>query len=390
MLSLVINYKNRDDFSKTQDEVTEIRLVLKSVLKKLVRDATATEQRQRSESTLTRSIDTRLGSNTSDLDYHDAFRTWKDRSEDMIESIIDYPLDQEQRSKYVPSVYDAGSAPVTRSSTVMSREPVSSTSLPTLLETPEETPSHRAQEDVLIWCRQQGYPVDKPSFRCDISDDTVTGSLKGVSPIHQAIKRNNMHILKQMLSWPGCNVDVRLQVEGDNRTPFLLACSERNSHAVELLLTNNAQADATDHTNKTGLHLCQSSISTPEGTRVAKLLLESPKASALDIDARDQYGKTAAHIAARVGDTKMLKYLFVEKSGKKTANPNAKQEDGSTPLMVGLRSDNTSDKKKVIIDILAKAITNENREDVRKIAKKHCENSRGFNSRFLSLNAKYG
>ncbi|KAJ4224549.1 hypothetical protein NW760_010121 [Fusarium oxysporum] len=383
MLSIYISYK-------TRDEVTDFKAFVRPILEKLLFHATLTEERQRYQAAESRSIrqvqhvtDAHGANNTfreddSDLDYHDAFRIWKDKSEDMIMSIADLPWHQVSNSNYVPSILNESRDGASTTTTVRDLEETKGASLssrfclglPQVEETLAEPPQQGMTEELIDWCKQQGYPVKVSNFRYDLIYETAPAALKGTSPIHQAIRTNNMAMLEQMLS-RDCNIEVRLEDGSQDLTPFLLACSELNAAAVKLLLANGAKTDATDRKGKTGLHLCQSSKF--EGRGVAKLLLEDPKAKALDINAQDQFGMTATHIAARVGDVKMLEYLLLDQHGEKVADANAQQQDGSTPLMVALKS-NIANKKQVI-DVLLRysdlKVKNKNGEDAKKVAMQH-------------------
>ncbi|KAG4263636.1 hypothetical protein FPRO03_09943 [Fusarium proliferatum] len=377
--------------SMTLDEVTHLKASMRPILEKLLFHARLTEQRQRDQAAESRSIrrlrhvtDAHAASNSvppedeSDRDYHDAFKTWEDRSEDMIMSIADLPWHQVSNSDYVPSILNesrdgASIVPTVRDLGEPNGASPWSRRFPNLLhieEISDESPQQDVTEDIFDWCKEQGFPVKGSSFRYDLICETAPVALKGTPPMHQAIKTNNMAVLKKMLS-QDCNIEVRLEDGSQDLTPFLLACSELNADAVKLLLTKGAKADATDRSGKTGLHLCQSSKF--EGRRVAKLLLGDPRAEALDVNAQDQFGMTAAHIAARVGDVKMLEYLLLDQYGKKVADANAQQQDGSTPLMVALKS-NIANKKQVI-DVLSRCsdlrVKNKNGEDAKEVAAKH-------------------
>ncbi|KAF5598810.1 anthranilate n-hydroxycinnamoyl benzoyltransferase [Fusarium pseudocircinatum] len=379
MLSIYIGYK-------TQDEVTHFKALLRPILENLLFYATFTEERQRNRIAESRSIRRRqlatdahgasniLPNDESDWRYHDAFKRWSVKSKDMIMSIADLPWHQVSNSNYVPSIMNesrdgASTVPTIRDSEETTGPCPSSRlgpGLPRVEEIPDEPPEDATQE-VIDWCKEQGYPVRASNFRFDLICEMGPGALRGTSPIHQAIKTNNMAVLKKMLSHD-CNTEVRSEDGSRDLTPFLLACSELNAPAVKLLLAKGAKADATDRTGKTGLHLCQSSKF--EGRRVAKLLLEDSRAMALDVNAQDQFCMTATHIAARVGDVRMLEYLLLDQHGKRVADANAQQQDGSTPLMVALKS-NIANKKQVI-DVLLRysdlSVKNKNGEDAKKLA----------------------
>ncbi|KAG5769098.1 hypothetical protein H9Q72_003573 [Fusarium xylarioides] len=378
VLSFHMNYK-------TRDEVTDSNAFSRPILEKLLNHAVLTEKRQRSQVAESRSIkqlqhatDTHGASNTfpedeSDLNYHNAFKKWRDKSEHMI---ADVPWHQVSNSNYVPSILNESRDGASIVPTVLDLEETNVLSsfsrlgsdLSRVEEIPDEPPED-VTEELVDWCKEQGYPVKASNFRCDLIYETAPVALRGTAPIHQAIKTNNMAVLEKMLS-QDCNNEVRLEDGSQDLTPFLLACSELKADAVKILLAKGAKADATDRKGQTGLHLCQSSKF--EGRRVAKRLLEDPRAMALDVNAQDQFGMTATHIAARVGDVKMLEYLLLDQHGKKVADANAQQQDGSTPLMVALKS-NIANKKQVI-DVLLRysdlGIKDKYGEDAKKVAPK--------------------
>ncbi|KAI6747594.1 hypothetical protein HG530_015702 [Fusarium avenaceum] len=393
ILSILMLFNMRTEF---RTEFRELGVLIRPILKKLLQDATAREGRQRSDAADSRSIQSSLirsgsicanvnilSQNNSDFGYYHEFELWKRKSEDMIESVIETPWHQVANSRYAPSIseerHDGVSiTPTAQDSTEMNRTstlPKFFSGLYPVAETTDEPSYQGITQEALDWCRQQGYPVDRPNFRCDISDDTIPGELKGVSPIHQAIKKGDMRVLEQILSWSDCNADVRLRDWPEDATPFLLACSKRSLSAVKLLVAKGVQVDAKTSTGKTGLHLCQSSTSGRGRLAIAELLLEDPKAKALDVNAQDRFGMTAAHIAATVGDVKMIEYLFYEKEGKRSANADVQQQDGSTPLMVALKSNIVN--KRQVVELLAEhsnlEIKNNKGKSAEKIAREHGE-----------------
>lgn len=184
---------------------------------------------------------------------------------------------------------------------------------------------------IRAWCEDQGFDINSPDFGYDRINGTAPDHLKGFSPIHQAINTGNNDILESMLSIPHCDLEVRLDTRNDNATPLLLACSKRNTAALRLLLEKGALRNITDNHGKTGLHRCQNSA--PGGKDFACLLLDSPGVDSLDVNVHDQYGRTAVHMAVRMGDIEMLEYLL----GEKQADANSRQPDGSTPLILALK-----------------------------------------------------
>ncbi|CAF3655720.1 hypothetical protein QX201_007333 [Fusarium graminearum] len=196
---------------------------------------------------------------------------------------------------------------------------------------------------IRAWCREQGFDINSPDFGYDRINDTVLDHLKGFSPIHHAINTGENDILESMLSGPYYDLEVRLETKNDNATPLLLACSKRNTRALRLLLEKGALRNTIDNNGKTGLHRCQSSV--PGGKDFACLLLDSQGLDSLDVNAHDQYGMTAVHMAARIGDIKMLEYLLREKQ----ADANSCQPDGSTPLILALKHNKVNPKRHNVV-----------------------------------------
>lgn len=221
---------------------------------------------------------------------------------------------------------------------------------------------------IRAWCEGQGFDINSPDFGYDRIDRMAPGHLKGFSPIHQAISTGNNEILKSMLSSPH-DLEVRSEARNKNATPLLLACSKRNTVALRLLLEKGASRNTTDDEGKTGLHLCQSSA--PGGKSFARLLLDSTGVDSLDVNAHDQYGMTAVHIAVRMGDIEMLEYLL----GAKQADANSRQTDESTPLILALKYIKINPKRHDIVSTLLNnganvTLKNNNEETAKDIAKR--------------------
>lgn len=231
-------------------------------------------------------------------------------------------------------------------------------------------PENPYDANTIEWCRKQGFQVDKEGFGYHVCATNVSGRLKGFSPVHQAVKMNAVDQLKHMLAF-SCNLEYRLETSHDDPTPLLLACSERNTEAVRILLDKGASVGAKDCAGMNGLHRCQTSV--PGGTEIARLLLKHTKSGRMDIEEKDHNGKTAVHLAAQMGNVPMLEFLLNPKRG---ADPNARQSDGSTPIMVAVLS--SIDNKKNVVNVLLKnkadiSIQNKNQQTVQDIAKRQGE-----------------
>ncbi|KAL6854820.1 hypothetical protein ACO1O0_005947 [Amphichorda felina] len=159
-------------------------------------------------------------------------------------------------------------------------------------------------------------------------------------------------------------------------------CATNVSEAVRILLDKGASVGAKDCAGMNGLHRCQTSV--PGGTEIARLLLKHTKSGWMDIEEKDHNGKTAVHLAAQMGNVPMLEFLLNPKRG---ADPNARQSDGSTPIMVAVLS--SIDNKKNVVNVLLEnkadiSIQNKNQQTVQDIAKRqgektltHSEENRG-------------
>ncbi|KAF4500404.1 Ankyrin repeat domain containing protein 50 [Fusarium agapanthi] len=128
-----------------------------------------------------------------------------------------------------------------------------------------------------------------------------------------ANKTSNIVVLEKMIA-QDCNIEVRFEDGSQDLTPVLLAYSKLNATTVKLL-AKSVRAGATGHKGQIGLHLCQSSKF--QGRRIAKLLLEDSWTPALDANSQDDFHMTAAHIAARIGDVRILEYLFLGSTWQK-------------------------------------------------------------------------
>ncbi|SPO06055.1 uncharacterized protein DNG_08744 [Cephalotrichum gorgonifer] len=185
----------------------------------------------------------------------------------------------------------------------------------------------------LAWCQKQGFDTEHDTFRFDECDTRVDSPVKGMTPLHVAVKEHKDEILGHMLTSGRLNLEVT--EDRDGATPFLLACFGQDTVIVKLLLQHGAIATATDNLQRNGLHLCQSSTG---GTGVARLLIEGHPA--IKINAQDIYRNTALHLAASAGNSKMVLLLLNHRADPNIcdprelrADPNICGQGGYSPLM---------------------------------------------------------
>ncbi|KAF8242055.1 ankyrin repeat protein, partial [Wilcoxina mikolae CBS 423.85] len=87
---------------------------------------------------------------------------------------------------------------------------------------------------------------------------------------------------------------------GQNGASYI--CNEGHHEVVELLLSHNAHADATDNSGSTPLHLA---VFGGHGTVVKKLLERK-----VNTEAHEVNGDTALHLAIRKGRDEVVQFLL--------------------------------------------------------------------------------
>lgn len=178
----------------------------------------------------------------------------------------------------------------------------------------------------LAWCQEQGFDTEHETFKFDRCDTRPESRVKGLSPLHVAARSAEDEVLRYMLTSRRLNLEVA--EHQDNATPFLLACAQQDIIVVDLLLQYGARPSARDKLHRNGLHLCQRGTG---GTGVAQRLLSLP--GALGVNAMDSYQNTALHLAASMGNSKMVLLLLSSR-----ADPNIRGPGGYTPLMAAVQA----------------------------------------------------
>lgn len=183
------------------------------------------------------------------------------------------------------------------------------------------------------------------------------------SPLHVAAKMCQDHtVLQQMIE----NSDILENLNGDHETPLLVAVGNSNTIAIELLLKNGASIKARDLEGQTVLHKsqkprviriflqhigmlrrnstlthistmgtqdsCRDSASTSATTETGPTISNFQSNDELDIDAQDNYERTALWTACYVGRAKTVSLLLAA-----DADPNISRHS-QTPLAAVIES----------------------------------------------------
>lgn len=203
------------------------------------------------------------------------------------------------------------------------------------------------------WCVEIGLDIGDPNFRFDMCDS------EGSTPMHRAIKAENLEVLKDMLLHVP-DVDQR---DENNSTLLHQAAATRNKRIVGLLLEEpqNANVSILDRYGMSPLHRCQS---VSGGVQVAELLLSKcPEV----VNQPDNHNKTALFMACQMGNVKMVDCLLKTdlnaKPPRTGANPNIKGPAGCTPLVAAIEASVLPRQKYTIVKKLLKSGANPRIQD---------------------------
>lgn len=141
--------------------------------------------------------------------------------------------------------------------------------------------------------------------------------------LHDAIARNDLQRADQMLRENPSLLESRDHLE---KTPLHHAVTFQRPDAVDFLLRQGAQVNATDVTGMTPLH---TAAMFGRG-REAEILL----AAGADVTRRDRFGDTPLHTAAIFGAAELTGFL-----GEYGADPAARNAAGKTAFDLAIRYD---------------------------------------------------
>ena len=126
--------------------------------------------------------------------------------------------------------------------------------------------------------------------------------------------RDGKVAVAELLLGCGAEVDARDKME---RTPLHFAAQQGHLELVRLLLEHHADVLAVDHEDHTFLDVAWA----------------SGHKEVVDVNAQYEGGRTALHIAAQHGDTKLMSWLI-----QRELDPNVEDEDQETPLFPASRN----------------------------------------------------
>ncbi|XP_033736705.1 serine/threonine-protein phosphatase 6 regulatory ankyrin repeat subunit A-like isoform X2 [Pecten maximus] len=144
----------------------------------------------------------------------------------------------------------------------------------------------------------------------------------GAICLHAAAMKGHTNVVRSLLT-KGASVDSKTK---DGYTPLHLAVEYCKPQVVQMLLGFGAQVELKGgQAQETPLHIA---ARTKEGEKCGEMLLKS----GANVNASQENGETAMHIAARYGQLKMV-IALLEDGG----NPTQQSKIGETPLHVAVR-----------------------------------------------------
>ncbi len=198
------------------------------------------------------------------------------------------------------------------------------------------------------------------------------------TPLYFAAKQGHANVVSKLL-----DLEVRIDVECDGRTPLYAAAEEGHPEVVKLLMAKKADCFKTcggltplaiaaqngkmvigellatapellhmrEHNGKTPLFLAVEGVKENELENYLAVVSKLIEWGA-DVDARNNSGETALHVAADMGYARLLSKLLPK------ADKNAAAQDKRTPLSVACESyslGNRTDERREIIEMLLNA-----------------------------------
>ncbi len=152
------------------------------------------------------------------------------------------------------------------------------------------------------------------------------GGYNDLTPLHRVVGRDNMKITSMLLD-RGAYVNAKGE---DGSTPIMCA---RSAEMVDLLVSHGADVDAKDTKGFTALSNRYS---------FHNEFVEAMIKHGADVTVRDQYGSTLLH---KCNESVEIMTALLDKG----LDPNAKNEDGRTPLYCAIR-DRTLDSINLLLE----------------------------------------
>uniref|UniRef100_A0ABD2XE71 Uncharacterized protein n=1 Tax=Trichogramma kaykai TaxID=54128 RepID=A0ABD2XE71_9HYME len=171
---------------------------------------------------------------------------------------------------------------------------------------------------------------------------------EGLTPLHLIVKTcwNSDKLLKLFFEIID-ETQQTLQVDARDKlgqTALHYALLRRDKTVVELLLRNGADPNSADDEGSTPLHLIVDSCSANDELALMLFELSDEKYHPVQIDARDESGETALHLALKNKNRTLVEFLL-----KNGADPNVSNKRGFTPLHIACKNDCEHDFEMMVV-----------------------------------------
>ena len=143
----------------------------------------------------------------------------------------------------------------------------------------------------------------------------------------QAAKDGEIVTVRRLIA-QGVNVNVR---DEDEATPLMHAADSYHRDVIILLIQNGADVNARDKNDNTALiKFCLNIGDDPENLdTLSALFTPTPSGEKLEVDIQNKEGATALHLCLDSGNAEIAERLLLG-----GANPNVKDNEGISPLML--------------------------------------------------------
>lgn len=135
----------------------------------------------------------------------------------------------------------------------------------------------------------------------------INTKFKGASALHEAIKVNNLQVLKFLLNVKGLQCDTLSLAQ---KTPMMEAACRGNVKCLAALLKSGCGPHTRNNRGLSAIHYCLLPITGTVNTEDMTTCLHLLYQAGVDIDVRDIYGSTALHIAIATENLEAVVWLL--------------------------------------------------------------------------------